>query len=194
MGEMALAEVHLSKEIVHFKPGVDKARVSAQTIRYLEEFAKKAKISRILITSATRTKEEQAKSMYLKVAQGDIDSYLPPGQAVQRVAVKGINAGEARSTILQAMVAEIDKQGYVNVSQHAGVYGLNVVDISIKHMAATDQERLKKVIRQYLGCPVYKFGYPDGPKPGTKYEFLDHRCFHIAIMQVEELAKKATVA
>jgi hypothetical protein len=135
--------------------------VSQFTKSYLLRTAESCGIKVLVVTSTVRSALEQANAMYDKVAARKKDSYFSGGRSVQKVAEKGLKAAAERSATISQMLVEIEKVGFLNVSQHAGVYGLNVVDVA---------------------------------PGGTRFEFRDHDCYHISIMQPEELARLSTVA
>lgn len=172
---------------IRFKDRRDEGKLSQFTLDFLDALATGAGVKHVVVTSTSRTALEQARVMYDKLATGKVDSYRAPGQAVQRVGRQGIDAGQGRSSIVEQMVTEIEKVGLVNVSQHAGVHGLDVCDLGISTIEPKQRGQFVSLARTYYGWPIYKFGHPHGPKPGTRFEFRDHGCFHLAVMQPEEI-------
>jgi hypothetical protein len=177
-----------SRVEISFAKSRDEARVSDWTRRVLADIASEADVKNLTITSAARSKEEQAAAMYDKLARGKKDRYKASGRAVQAVAEKGLQAHADRAQTIAQMISEIDKLGFITVSQHAGVYGLNVIDVARSTMTEQKRGKFIKAVRRRLGWPVYRFGHP-GAKKRSKYEFLDHDCFHLAISQTEEVDK-----
>ncbi len=166
LSPIPLSAVIEADRVQFAKKGDDK-RISSFTKKFLQDLARSAGVMLLYVTSTTRTAQEQANAMYDKVKQGQFDSYKPPGAAVQDVAATGLKAGFDRETIVKNMLTEIDKVGFINVSQHAGVFGVNVVDIAPSMMTSGEIARFISAVRKRFGAPVYKFGHPTGPKPGN---------------------------
>lgn len=171
---------------VQFKDKSDEKRLSSFTMAFLQDLAKSSDVILIFVTSTSRSATEQANAMYDKVAKGQFDSYAKSGASVQDIAKTGISLKENRALTVEKMLTQIDKVGFSNVSQHAGIFGLDVIDIAISTMTDKEQASVLATLRRKFGYPVYKLGHPTGPKPGTKYEFRDHGCFHISIIQPQE--------
>jgi hypothetical protein len=166
----------------------DERRVSMFTKNFLKRIALSSGIKALVITSTTRSAAEQAEAMYKKVARGKYDRYAQAGRSVQTVAKAGIARREKPRVVIDRMIVEIEKVGFHNVSQYAGVIGLNVVDVAPSPMSLVQRTLFCKAVRNSFGSPVYKCGHPNGPeRPRDRYEFRDHDCFHLAIMQPEEL-------
>lgn len=99
------------RDRVQFKSPADKQRISPFTISFLEECAGAANVLLLLI-STMRAPAEQAAAMYDKLSRGEVDQHAKPGRAVQQVALNGIERHDPRKITIDAMIAEIDKQGF----------------------------------------------------------------------------------
>ena len=112
-----------------------KAEVSQKTIENLKRLAKLAGRSKLVITSARRSPEEQARAMYSNIKNGKIIKYAKPGADVTQIALNGIRNGLPKEQVINNMVTRInfyDKQG-VRVSRHcvsSSTYSTrNIVDL-----------------------------------------------------------------
>jgi hypothetical protein len=115
--------------------------------------------------------------------------YAAPGRKVLGVATDHIEKAPAdtseadlRNETLADMLTMIDKVGLINVTNHAGKFGLEVFDVRIGHFGPAALGRLRKAIRRRLGAIIYRFGSPE-PAAKSKYEFRDGKCFHLEILQ-----------
>lgn len=112
-----------------------KTEVSQKTIQNLKRLAKLAGRSKLVITSARRTPEEQAHAMYSNIKNGKIIRYAKPGADVTQIALNGIKNGLSKEQVINSMITRInfyDKQG-VRVSRHcvsSSTYSTqNIVDL-----------------------------------------------------------------
>ena len=167
-----------------------KATLSIHSQEVLTELLRKSGQESAIITSVTRTPEDQARIMFDKLegktggkdkgVDGQKALYGKGGDSVIEVYIKAKAMGESDTEIKRKMVAQIYAVGPSNVSKHcADPSKLNAIDIdpkSIKNRKAFEEvlEEAKKngVILKYLKPPL-------------------DAAYHIEILQPSTETKKA---
>jgi hypothetical protein len=111
-------------------------------------------------------------------------SNVPQPQSTTSSTAAKTSRPSAKDTIEFAPPRSPHSMPLSSVTHHAGVRGLEVLDIAMYHgkykMTADQLQAFKEAVRGRIGISVYRFGYPNGkPKP---YQFHDAN-LHIEIFQ-----------
>lgn len=110
--------------------------VSEYTLNFLADLLRSSGNTQATITSAQRTPREQAEVMYSNILSRGVNSqlalYAEPGDRVIREYVSATNRGLNREDVIQAMLAQINREGAQNVSRHCleDFTTANVIDVA----------------------------------------------------------------
>lgn len=120
---------------VAFGPNANKTVVSALTLEVLTDCLTAASVDGCRITSTSRTPADQARVMYRNLLVHGVGHqralYAAPGDAVIAAYERAGGRNGRRPDVLQAMEAEIRRQGPSRVSRHcADPTVMNVVDVA----------------------------------------------------------------
>jgi hypothetical protein len=158
---------------VKFGPRANKATVSSETMRVLQDILQKSGQSGATITSIVRTPTDQARIMYSQLEDGTISKYGPAGQKVIAVYYQDKAADKSADEIMSDMEAEINALGPYNVSHHIGDPSqLNVVDIDPNSIAdktafinAINDAKNARLISNFLQPPRDPAYHIEIPQP-----------------------------
>jgi hypothetical protein len=166
----------MAQPSINFGPKANQTVVSVHTIGVLTEILNAANLDSCLITSTSRTPQDQARIMFNNIVNKGVAAqkslYRAPGKAVIDEFVKAKNAGKNSDQIKAAMEAKIRALGPANVSHHcADPSTLNVVDISPSSLSnktafekATKASQAKGAVSKFLtpgnNDPAYHLEIP----------------------------------
>ncbi|MDX6272402.1 MAG: hypothetical protein QOD28_3625 [Acidobacteriota bacterium] len=166
----------MAQPSINFGPKANQTVVSVHTIGVLTEILNAANLDSCLITSTSRTPQDQARIMFNNIVNKGVAAqkslYRAPGKAVIDEYVKAKNAGKNSDQIKAAMEAKIRSLGPANVSHHcADPSTLNVVDISPSSLSnktafekATKASQAKGAVSKFLtpgnNDPAYHLEIP----------------------------------
>ena len=162
--------------IVNYGSNANQSVVTDHTIDVLTDILNEAGLNSCLITSTSRTPDDQARAMYNNIeatgAAAQKALYASPGDAVINVYVTEKARGKTATEIKAAMRAKIVALGPSRVSRHCGdPKKLNVIDVAPSSIAdkpsfedAIEAAKSNGKIRQYFmprdGDPAYHLEIP----------------------------------
>ena len=137
----------------------------------------------------TRAQYEKDVREYQVDLMKKVVNYKGEGHHVQLTAQRGIRSHEDPSVTQGKMTAEIHAalaKG-IAVSNHLGRAHIEVVDIDITTMTHQQRQKFLGAIKRRFGSGVLRVGHPAGPARATPHEFNDTDCFHIELLQLNQL-------
>jgi hypothetical protein len=119
-----------SNVTVRFGANANRAAVLPYAMGVIQNLVAAAGGRSCTINSTARTPTDQARAMYNNLIRGTRIQYAAAGEAVTQVFERLHRQGKSRAEIMDAMVAEINRQGPSRVSKHCADFNtLCVVDI-----------------------------------------------------------------
>ncbi len=151
---------------INFGPNADRNGISDHSIDVLKNIAKEAGETSIIVTSTTRSPEDQARIMYNNCETHGADSqknlYGPSGDKVVEEYEKAQEDNKGREETIEAMKDKINEVGPQNVSRHCGdPTEKNVVDVAPSSVTNNDKfkesaEKAEKdgTVEKYIDYPT----------------------------------------